>query len=328
MCINMISISVIIPIYNRQNCIENTILSTLKQTLKNIEIICVDDGSTDGTMTVLQRLAKSDNRVRVFHKENGGAASARNVGIREAKGEYLFFLDSDDRICSYDVLQRLYYCAKQNSAQVCGGKLLIENDSGVFVEECTCLDSEGFLEFADYQSCYYFSRFIYKRKLLTENNIFFPNISDYEDPVFFVNVMVTEGKFFYVDIDVYLYNHYHQETTRISQKVFLDRIRGITEILHISCKKNYEKLHYKMYMALVDCVENNGYDFLPNDELEIFVVLIKANEAIDMNILEKTGKPHSNRDVLPILNFIWTNSNKYQMLKNRKLFCFIKSKKK
>lgn len=91
-------ISVIVPVYNIMDCLERCVKSICVQTWENLEILLVDDGSTDGTGALCDQLAKKDGRIRVFHKENGGSSSARNLGIREAKGEWLGFVDSDDWI--------------------------------------------------------------------------------------------------------------------------------------------------------------------------------------------------------------------------------------
>ena len=91
-------ISIIIPIYNIMDCLEKCVDSCINQTYKNVEILLVDDGSTDGTGKLCDKLKEKDKRIRVFHKENGGSSSARNLGIEEAKGEYLGFVDSDDFI--------------------------------------------------------------------------------------------------------------------------------------------------------------------------------------------------------------------------------------
>ena len=94
-----ILISVIVPVYNIESeYLERCIKSICNQTYKNLDIILVDDGSTDGSGEICDRFAQEDERVRVFHKENGGSSSARNLGIKEAKGEYIGFIDSDDYI--------------------------------------------------------------------------------------------------------------------------------------------------------------------------------------------------------------------------------------
>ncbi|MFI3213838.1 MAG: glycosyltransferase family 2 protein [Eubacteriales bacterium] len=95
---NKIVISIIVPIFNSMDCLEKCVDSITSQTYQNLDIILVDDGSTDGTALLCEELAKKDKRIRVFHKQNGGSSSARNLGIKEAKGDYLGFIDSDDFI--------------------------------------------------------------------------------------------------------------------------------------------------------------------------------------------------------------------------------------
>lgn len=91
-------ISIIVPVYNIKEYLPRCVDSLCAQTYQNIEIILVDDGSTDGTSLLCDELAKKDERIRVFHKENGGSSSARNLGIANSKGEYLGFVDSDDYV--------------------------------------------------------------------------------------------------------------------------------------------------------------------------------------------------------------------------------------
>ena len=86
-----ILISVIIPVYNILDCLERCVQSVMNQTYKNLDIILVDDGSTDGTAALCDVLSKKDNRIRVFHKQNGGSSSARNLGIRQAQRLRLVF---------------------------------------------------------------------------------------------------------------------------------------------------------------------------------------------------------------------------------------------
>ncbi|MBO5473830.1 MAG: glycosyltransferase family 2 protein [Lachnospiraceae bacterium] len=101
MGIRLKKISVIVPVYNSIECLERCVKSICAQTYSNLEIILVDDGSTDGTDRLCELLALQDERIVVYHKANGGASSARNTGIRLASGEYLGFVDSDDYIEPY-----------------------------------------------------------------------------------------------------------------------------------------------------------------------------------------------------------------------------------
>ena len=91
-------ITIIVPVYNVQNYLEACIDSILAQTYQALEIILVDDGSTDSSPAICDRYAQKDSRVRVIHKENGGAASAKNEALKVATGKYLTFVDSDDWI--------------------------------------------------------------------------------------------------------------------------------------------------------------------------------------------------------------------------------------
>ena len=94
----MPTVSIIVPIYNVEQYLRRCVDSIVNQTYKNIEIVLVNDGSTDGSGIICDEYAKNDNRVRVYHKKNGGAASARNLGLNHAKGEFIGFVDSDDYI--------------------------------------------------------------------------------------------------------------------------------------------------------------------------------------------------------------------------------------
>lgn len=101
-------VSIIIPVYNVLEYLPRCVDSICRQTYRNIEILLIDDGSTDGTGELCDDLAKEDSRIRVFHKKNGGSSSARNMGIRYAEGDYLGFVDSDDYIDAdmYELLVR------------------------------------------------------------------------------------------------------------------------------------------------------------------------------------------------------------------------------
>lgn len=96
--INMEKVSVIVPVYQKEKTITRCLMSILKQSWKNLEIIAIDDGSTDGSLKVLKKIALLNNRVKVIHQENMGVSEARNRGVEEAKGKYLTFVDADDYI--------------------------------------------------------------------------------------------------------------------------------------------------------------------------------------------------------------------------------------
>ena len=91
-------VSIIIPVYNGERYLQKAIDSALAQTLHDLEIICVDDGSTDGSAAILDGYAAKDPRVKVIHRRNEGVSAARNAGIDVADGRYIYFLDADDEL--------------------------------------------------------------------------------------------------------------------------------------------------------------------------------------------------------------------------------------
>ena len=112
-----IKVSVIIPVYNAEEHLGQCLDSVLNQTLREIEVICVDDGSSDGSLALLNSYAEKDERVKVIHQENGGAGKARNTGLAAARGKYLSFLDADD-FSESTMLEKAYAKAEEQKTDI------------------------------------------------------------------------------------------------------------------------------------------------------------------------------------------------------------------
>ena len=125
-------ITVIIPAFNAVHCLERCVLSVLRQTMKNIEVIVVDDGSIDGTDALADDFAAMDGRVRVIHQTNTGLSGARNTGIDNATGEYLYFIDADDYI-EPNVLATLHVAIEETDARMAVGGLVKVDQDGNFI---------------------------------------------------------------------------------------------------------------------------------------------------------------------------------------------------
>ena len=125
----MPEVSVIIPVYNNERFVEKCIRSVMEQTFRNLEILVVNDGSTDRSGEILERLAAGDSRIVYISQENRGVAAARNRAFDIASGKYLTFVDGDDYI-GRDYISQLYAAAEQKSTEmlICG---------------LTCVDAEG-----------------------------------------------------------------------------------------------------------------------------------------------------------------------------------------
>ncbi len=117
----MCEISIVVPVYNKKNYIEDTVKRILRQTFDDFELLLIDDGSVDGSGEICDRLSAGDARVKVFHTENRGVSAARNLGIKKAVGKYISFIDADDRI-KRDFLEKLHCAITEENADmsVCG----------------------------------------------------------------------------------------------------------------------------------------------------------------------------------------------------------------
>lgn len=129
-------ISVIVPVYNIKEYLERCVDSILGQTWANLEVLLVDDGSTDGTRELADKLQQKDARIRVFHKENGGSSSARNLGISKARGKYLGFVDSDDYVEPF-MYERLYRAIRETEMPIAqGGRREIDEQGRALPDIC------------------------------------------------------------------------------------------------------------------------------------------------------------------------------------------------
>ena len=143
-------ISVIVPVYNIEKYLERCVESVRSQTYVNLEILLVDDGSTDGSGALCDKLAKEDARIRVFHKKNGGSSSARNLGIANAKGAYLGFVDSDDYI-SPDMYELLYGAVCEYDAEITQvGRDEIDEQGNRLPNICEPPEEKVFIESGDF----------------------------------------------------------------------------------------------------------------------------------------------------------------------------------
>ena len=110
-------VSIVVPIYNVEKYVYECMESLVNQTLGNIEIICIDDGSTDGSAEIVKKFADTDKRIRIISQNNMGVSSARNIGLKKAKGEYIHFLDSDDYM-NKDAYEKLFNIAKREQTDI------------------------------------------------------------------------------------------------------------------------------------------------------------------------------------------------------------------
>ena len=243
-------ISIITPVYNAGVYWERAYDSINRQTLKEIEWLLIDDGSTDGTYEALNNLAIKDTRIKLFSREHGGAGAARNYGMAKATGEYIAFLDIDDEYYEPTALERMYNAGIANKADViCGFRI---NDAFYGMTKVQMFDGLGeidpngvWVDFKDYQEDYHFHSYLFKRDYIINNRFIFPDYKRYQDPVFCLKVLDNVQKVLVVPATVYKYTLVHQKPELISYYIS-EVLKGIKDNLLIAYKKDYKILFEKL----------------------------------------------------------------------------------
>ena len=183
-------ISIIIPLFNKEEYIGQTISTALSQTYANIEVIVVDDGSTDNSCNIVKSF--TDARIKYFHKNNNGVSSARNYGIQKAKGEWLIFLDGDDML-SPNALEKLHgiaICCNERLDIITGNYKYTKNN-----KVCVCCDNKYKGIVPDNFKWYFFNRYTLRagcaliNKHVFKENIFDERLSRFEDLEFILRIL-------------------------------------------------------------------------------------------------------------------------------------------
>jgi glycosyltransferase involved in cell wall biosynthesis len=190
-------VSVVMPVYNTANLVCKAINSVLGQTYEDVEVVVVDDGSTDCSLEVLQKSFNSDARVKILHKENGGASSARNEALNHINGEYITFLDSDDTFTS-DAVQNLMETLMKNCADVAVPNVFSEiSVEGVPITVILYEESQDVLEAKQFcvdhmiteGTAWRCSSVLYRADIIRDHAIRFSEGHTAEDYLFNLNVM-------------------------------------------------------------------------------------------------------------------------------------------
>lgn len=232
------AISVIIPVYNAEKHLVECLDSVCNQTLKDIEIICVNDGSTDSSPLILAKYAKDDSRIQLITQQNSGPGCARNRGISVAQGEYLAFIDSDD-YWDPELLEKVYSKIKADDSDICLYPYNIFNQN---TGKMTPISHIGWLPRKQpFSPDHYSNRIfqmspagpgfrLYKRQLILQNKLEFLTQNLAEDLYFVCLAMVFAKRICYINDFLYIVR------------------RGITENISSSLAKFPRETHYSLLM--------------------------------------------------------------------------------
>lgn len=269
----MAKVSIIIPVYNPAQYLIKCLESVCGQTLRDIEIILINDCSTDGSLLLLQEYAKRDNRIKLIDlKENKGAAVARNIGIENASGEYLGFVDSDDFI-DLNFYERLYEKASRTEADAVKGNIIMYHPQTNSTVLESWIDINYLVKKHKANFCYFFTSAIYKSSLIKENSVnFLEGLIHFEDPYFTIKAALFYQKLEVID-DVFYYYVNNQDSS--SRKKFTTNhieslIDGVGKVLDLLDNHCTDKTHYIIvFNFLLEQVFQCCCRFNVDDEINI-----------------------------------------------------------
>lgn len=269
----MIKVSVIIPVYNVEKYLKRCLDSVINQTLRELEIICVNDGSTDGSSDVLDEYKRKDNRIIIINKINGGLSSARNVGIKIAQGEYIGFLDSDDWV-DLNFFEKLYDAAKKYDADAACAEIRRPHLSGrvslklIFPNEKVLSEIQSKYSYNKVpRQCYVWNK-IYRRSELERQKLNFKEGIMFEDIYFTPRFLYFSDKIVIVHGIFYNYWVNNQSISRnMRDKNQIDLIAARTDLIKFS-RDHHIIFEEKYYIKNKNTYKLFGIPILRIDEWE------------------------------------------------------------
>ena len=296
----MKGISVIIPVYNTEKYIVDCLESVLANDFQEYEIICVNDGSTDSSLELINELAEKHNCIKVISQENKGQSSARNKGMQIATGKYLYFLDSDDKISS-NALGELYSTLEQNNLDVIyfsgnsfyDSKQLadeFEQFATVYLREGSyegCCNGLELLKQLRNQGDYSVSPCIQivRKQFLIENNIFFQEGIIHEDNLFSFKVIFNAKRAKCVN-DIYFYRRIRESsvmTTKKTYKNLLGYYICFFNILNYVYNNEFEKEYEDVIADIISALKwhvHRNYLAIDDEQRKLFLNKLSEKERI------------------------------------------------
>lgn len=253
--------SIIMPCYNVEQYLVRAIESVLKQSFKDFELLVVIDGSPDNSQTIAESYARSDDRVKVLIKENGGVSSARNFGLKLARGKYIYFMDPDDWVCPNLLEKNIFLLEKEKSDIVIFG--LYNMINGIFNSklqlpnkkisrgDCFSLGQNELKAFG------YGCNKIYKKKIIDKNNLWFnESLALWEDCVFNFNYINCAKSYVMNSECFYFYNIYEGSASHKSHSDYTNYIaaykKSALDYINVYRPKNKKQALVFIYALFLD----------------------------------------------------------------------------
>lgn len=288
-------VSVIVPVYNTEKYLRKCLDSLVNQTLYEVEIVVVNDGSTDGSEVILEEYEKKySDKFKLMHKGNGGQASARNLALRLCTGEYIGFLDSDDFV-NLDMFEKMYNAASTQNADyvACGYKdITYEEDAEIVLKEYVASKVANTTRDLFVGALVSPFLHLYKREVFEESGVVFPEGYIYEDTAFYLNLIPYIKSVVTLEESLAVRVRHSNSTMSTFKK---ERVRHIMPVIQYALDFYKEKGHYDTY----------------RNELEYFCVKVLLCSS-----LERVCRLHKRSDSMDLaketLQFISQNFGEYR----------------
>jgi len=316
-----IKISVIIPVYNVENYLKQCLNSVVNQTLEDIEIICIDDGSTDNSLNILEKYAVKDDRIIIIANDHKGAGSARNTGLKIAKGNYISFIDSDDWI-EIDAFDKLYSIMLANDPDMIFFKMLNYDDESDKFYSSDYYDLSCIKEFFTNLTYDYHDlkdqifriavspcNKLYKRSFLKQTNAKFPEGLIFEDNPFFFKNTLNAKKIFLLDEYLYFRRRIKNSVMSSINEKHFDIIPITNQIEDVFKEYNlYEEFKKDLLNKKIINIKNLVYNQLDEKYKQDFFKLIKE----DFSIIKKNRDLNKDyeKNLSPFNGHFFSNSEK------------------
>lgn len=277
-------ISIVMPVYNCEAYLKESVESVLHQSLQEWELLCVDDGSNDGSLAILREFQTIDSRIQIYTQSNQGAGVARNLAMKHTRGEYIAFLDADDFFFDEDALENMYDVCEKNHVNACGSTIklfrngVIAVDTG-FKEIGQAAQAKPVLSYRDFQFDYGFTGFIFKAEIIKNNGIEFPAYRRFEDPPFFVHVMHRIKKFAFIDKSLYCYRT-PNVAVRFDVIKTVDLLKGLLDNMEFASKNNLDILFERTLRRLEVEYSNIICRNIMPESTDILELLLKVNQLV------------------------------------------------
>lgn len=276
-------ISIIMPAYNAENTIKKAITSCLNQTYKDIEVIVINDASTDNTLNIITELADKDNRIKVFSNEvNKGAGLSRRVGVYNTKGEYITFLDSDDYY-KEDCIETLFKAAKEKDADIVHPGIIIVNKDKCVEKIPNRIFAEGDIKFIPDKSDTkrFLSIMLIKKSLW--DKVEYSSRRYIEDTPTLYKLIYFANNVYSINYAGYYYTQNDNSLIHSASKFKTDlyqclSMKDILEFLEVN---NPSKVNYELFIKAFERLQDGDYDsnefyMYPSESVEVLSFLYKC----------------------------------------------------